>query len=163
MSRADFRVDAFPNRVFHGVVHQVRLNPTTLQNVVTYDVVVSVDNPDKVLLPGMTAYVNIAVAHRKEALLVPNAALRFHPVAAAQQKNASKRETAQDEGQGGGTAGTVYVLENGQPRPVRVMIGITDSRMSEVLGDNLKPGAKVIVSDRQAAQTASERRGMRLF
>lgn len=160
---AEFRVDAFPNRVFHGVVHQVRLNPTTLQNVVTYDVVVSVDNPDKILLPGMTAYVNIAVAHRKEALLVPNAALRFHPAAAAQQKNTSKREATQDEGQGGGTAGTVYVLENGQPRPVRVLIGITDSRMSEVLGDNLKPGEKVIVSDRQAAQTASERRGMRLF
>ena len=160
---AEFRVDAFPDRVFHGVVHQVRLNPTTLQNVVTYDVVVSVDNPDKVLLPGMTAYVNIAVAHRKEALLVPNAALRFHPAAAAQQKNMRKREATQDEGQGGGTAGTVYVLENGQPSPVRVMIGITDSRMSEVLGDNLKPGAKVIISDRQAAQTASERRGMRLF
>jgi len=160
---ADFRVDAFPNRVFHGVVHQVRLNPTTLQNVVTYDVVVSVDNPDKVLLPGMTAYVNIAVAQRKDALLVPNAALRFHPSDASPQKDVRKHEAVKDEGQGSGTAGTVYVLKNGQPRPVRVMIGITDSRMSEVLGNNLKPGDKVIVSDRQAAQAASERRGMRLF
>ena len=75
----EFRVDAFPNRTFRGVVRQVRLNPTTLQNVVTYDVVVSVNNPDKVLMPGMTAYVNITVAHRDDALLVPNAALRFHP------------------------------------------------------------------------------------
>ncbi len=160
---AEFRVDAYPNRTFHGVVHQVRLNPTTQQNVVTYDVVVSVDNPDKVLLPGMTAYVNITVAQRKEALLVPNAALRFHPSDASLQQGARKREAAPDAGQEGGMGGTVYVLENGQLSPVRVTIGITDSRMSEVLGNNLKPGDKVIVSDRQAAQTASERRGMRLF
>jgi HlyD family secretion protein len=160
---AEFRVDAFPSRTFHGVVHQVRLNPTTLQNVVTYDVVVSVDNPAKVLLPGMTAYVNITVAQRKDALLVPNAALRFHPSDASLQKGVRKRETTQDDGQGSGTVGTVYVLENGQPSPVRVMLGITDSRMSEVLGNNLKPGDKVILSDRQAAQAASERRGMRLF
>ncbi len=77
--QATFRVDAFPNRTFRGEVRQVRLNPTTQQNVVTYDVVVSVDNPDQVLLPGMTAYVNIVVAQRKDVLMVPNAALRFRP------------------------------------------------------------------------------------
>ena len=74
-----FNVDAFPNRAFKGEVKQVRLNPTTQQNVVTYDVVVSVDNPDQILLPGMTAYVNIVVAERNDALLVPNAALRYKP------------------------------------------------------------------------------------
>jgi HlyD family secretion protein len=159
----EFRVDAFPNRTFKGVVRQVRLNPTTLQNVVTYDVVVSVNNPDKVLMPGMTAYVNITVAHRDDVLLVPNAALRFHPAEAAQQKGIRKRETAEDEGKGSGTAGTVYVLENGQPKPVRVSIGITDNRMSEVLGNTLKAGDKVIVSDLQAVQAGNERHGMRLF
>ena len=74
-----FTVDAFPNRNFKGVVKQIRLNPTTQQNVVTYNVVVSVDNPEQILLPGMTAYVSIVVAQRKDVLLVPNAALRFKP------------------------------------------------------------------------------------
>jgi HlyD family secretion protein len=159
----EFRVDAFPNRTFHGAVRQVRLNPTTLQNVVTYDVVVSVNNPDKVLMPGMTAYVNITVAHREDALLVPNAALRFHPAEATQQKGMRKQKAAQDEGEGEGTAGTVYVLRNDQPTPVRVSIGITDNRMSEVLGNKLKAGDKVIISDLQAAQSGNEHRGMRLF
>jgi HlyD family secretion protein len=74
-----FNVDAFPNRSFQGKVKQIRLNPTTQQNVVTYNVVVAVDNPDQILLPGMTAYVNIAVDKAKDVLLVPNAALRFKP------------------------------------------------------------------------------------
>ena len=76
---ATFRVDAFPNRTFRGEVRQVRLNPTTQQNVVTYDVVVAVNNQDQTLLPGMTAYVSIVVAQRKDVLTVPNAALRFRP------------------------------------------------------------------------------------
>lgn len=155
---AIFRVDAFPNRSFHGVVRQVRLNPTTQQNVVTYDVVVSVENPDQVLLPGMTAYVSITVAQSKDALQVPNAALRFHPAAAAAKKGGA-RNVAADDGQ----EGTVYVLENGQPKAVRIGVGITDNRMSKVLGGKLKPGDKVIVGDRQATAASSERRGMRLF
>jgi HlyD family secretion protein len=158
---AEFRVDAYPNRTFHGVVHQVRLNPTTQQNVVTYDVVVSVDNPDKVLLPGMTAYVNITVAKRKDALLVPNAALRFHPVEATKKGSTAR---GNDSGQdGGGIGGVVYVLKDGQPSAVHVGIGISDNRMSEVLDGNLKPGDKVIVSDRQAAAGASGSRHMGLF
>ena len=74
-----FTVDAFPSRTFEGEVQQIRLNATTLQNVVTYNVRVSLSNPEQILLPGMTAYVNIAVDHRQDALLVPNAALRFKP------------------------------------------------------------------------------------
>jgi HlyD family secretion protein len=74
-----FTVDAFPNRSFQGQVQQIRLNPTTQQNVVTYNVRVSLSNPEQILLPGMTAYVSIGVASRQDALLVPNAALRFKP------------------------------------------------------------------------------------
>ncbi len=74
-----FTVDAFADRRFRGEVKQIRLNPTTVSNVVTYDVVVNVNNPEQILLPGMTAYVNIAVAERKDVLLVPNAALRYKP------------------------------------------------------------------------------------
>ncbi|MGB7502804.1 MAG: efflux RND transporter periplasmic adaptor subunit [Azonexus sp.] len=81
-----FTVDAFPNLSFQGQVQQIRLNPTNQQNVVTYNVRVKVDNPDLILLPGMTAYVNIGVAKRQGVLLVPNGALRFRPADAAEKK-----------------------------------------------------------------------------
>ncbi len=167
--QASFTVDAFPNRKFNGIVRQVRLNPTTVQNVVTYDVVVAVDNPEQILMPGMTAYVNITVAQRKDAILVPNAALRFHPAEASSGKqggkpagNEAKSEHGKDKGEIALT-GTVYVLENGQPKPVRVTLGITDSHMTEVLGSELKEGDKVIISDRQAQTGAAQRGGPRFF
>jgi HlyD family secretion protein len=74
-----FRVDAYPNDTFVGTVQQVRLNPTTVQNVVTYSTVIDVPNPDYRLMPGMTANLNIEVARRSNVLRVPNAALRFRP------------------------------------------------------------------------------------
>ena len=74
-----FRVDAYPTETFHGAVKQVRLNPTTVQNVVTYSTVIDVPNPELKLKPGMTANVNIEIARRDNVLRVPNAALRFRP------------------------------------------------------------------------------------
>jgi HlyD family secretion protein len=74
-----FRVDAYPNETFHGAVKQVRLNPVTVQNVVTYSTVIDVPNPELKLKPGMTAQVTIEIARRQNALRVPNAALRFRP------------------------------------------------------------------------------------
>jgi HlyD family secretion protein len=74
-----FRVDAYPNDTFHGTVNQVRLNPTTVQNVVTYSTIIDVPNPDLKLDPGMTANLTIEIAKRADALRVPNAALRFRP------------------------------------------------------------------------------------
>lgn len=74
-----FTVDAFPDRSFKGAVRQVRMNPTTTQNVVTYDVVVDVDNEDLSLLPGMTAYVSVELSRLDDALRVPNSALRYRP------------------------------------------------------------------------------------
>src|SRR6476469_2998971 len=74
-----FRVDAYPTETFHGSVKQVRLNPTTVQNVVTYSTVIDVPNPELKLKPGMTANVNIEVARRDSVLRVPNAAIRFRP------------------------------------------------------------------------------------
>jgi hypothetical protein len=74
-----FRVDAYPTDTFHGTVKQVRLNPTTVQNVVTYSTVIDVPNPDYRLKPGMTANVNIEIARRTNVMRVPNAALRFRP------------------------------------------------------------------------------------
>lgn len=149
--RATFSVDAFPNRRFRGEVRQVRLNPTTQQNVVTYDVVISVDNPDLILLPGMTAYVNITVAKSDNALMVPNAALRFRPAGAGAGAKPDQGGKPQG-GRGKGETvpmGTVYVIDNGQPRPIRVQVGITDNRFTEVTGGDLKEGSAVIVEDRQ--------------
>lgn len=172
---ATFRVDAFPDRNFNGEVRQVRLNPTTQQNVVTYDVVIAVDNSDQVLMPGMTAYVNIIVAQRKEALLVPNAALRFRPseTKAGPRKpggengpqGARKEGRGKDKGAAGPSrSGTVYVLEKGQLKPVRIAVGITDNRFTEVLGGDLKEGAAVIVEDSQPpAKGSGGPPGMRLF
>jgi len=162
---ASFRVDAFPNRNFQGVVRQVRLNPTTLQNVVTYDVVVAVDNPGQVLMPGMTAYVNITVAQRQDALLVPNAALRFRPAEnAGEKKGGGERKGGEraKEKTDNALTGVVYVLENNQPKAVRVTLGITDNRMTEVLGGDLKDGHKLIVADRQPPKDGGQR-GPRLF
>jgi len=77
--KADFQVDAFPKEMFHGVVYQVRMNATSIQNVVTYDTIVNFDNPDLKLFPGMTAYVSIPVASVTDAVKIPNAALRYNP------------------------------------------------------------------------------------
>lgn len=162
--QATFRVDAFPNRTFRGEVHQVRLNPTTQQNVVTYNVVVSVDNLDQALMPGMTAYVNILVAQRKDVLMVPNTALRFRPAEAAKARNGGDKPKGEARKGDAAPLGTLYVLENGQPKAVRVSVGITDNRMTEVSGGEIKEGDTVIIEDRQPpANKTNSGPGMRLF
>ena len=138
--RVRFNVDAFASRNFEGRVRQIRLNPTVQQNVVTYDVVVAVDNPDQILMPGMTAFVNIIIAERKHALLVPNAALRFKPRAGTAVA-AAKREAGQ---------GVVYVLDQKQLRPVSIKTGIADSHYTEIISGDLKVGDPVVVEDLRA-------------
>lgn len=172
--KARFNVDAFPNRNFEGVVKQVRLNATNTSNVVTYDVVISVDNSDQVLLPVMTAYVNIAVAQREQALLVPNAALRYKPKAADSDTN----ETTKKVGASGGgnkkrsksedlSAGKIYILKDGKPTLQRVHVGITDGRYSEITSPDLPVGTQVIVGDMQtdsaAAKAGGSTRAPRMF
>jgi len=103
--RARFRVDAYPNQSFHGEVKQVRLNPKTEQNVVTYDVVIAVDNSEEKLLPGMTAYVNIDTQQRRDVLRVPTAALRFRPPEDAKIIDDGGTDAAQAAGRGEAGAG----------------------------------------------------------
>ena len=178
-----FTVDAFADRRFKGEVKQVRLNPTTVSNVVTYDVVVNVDNPEQILLPGMTAYVNIAVAERKDVLLVPNAALRYKPADSEikklpaspapavtpgnqAQKNGGNRPGATQGGKPKGAkqlsghprdtfAGKVYILENGKLKPVSVTLGITDNRNTEIVGGELKAGDQIVIGEEQAADKSA--------
>lgn len=188
--KVKFNVDAFPNRNFEGVVKQVRLNSTNTSNVVTYNVVVSVDNSDLTLLPGMTAYVNIAVANAQQSLLVPNAALRYKPkvdesATASNDKNKDATKTGErkrsGERNGGGrnaggrsgskaedlTAGKIYILKNGQPTMVKINVGITDGRFTAITGRDLAAGDKVIVGELQTndqPQAAGNApRGPRIF
>ncbi|MBZ0104949.1 MAG: efflux RND transporter periplasmic adaptor subunit [Sulfuricella denitrificans] len=169
-----FNVDAFPNRNFKGGVKQIRLNPTTQQNVVTYNVVISVDNPEQILLPGMTSYVSIVVAQREEALLVPNAALRFKPAektgAGGKEKEKGADKPASDKKRGkkrDAASGTVYILQGKELKPVSITLGITDNRNTEVLGGELKAGDKVVVGENQAEENSSSGKNstvrMRMF
>ncbi|MDX8385170.1 MAG: efflux RND transporter periplasmic adaptor subunit [Gallionella sp.] len=149
---ARFTVDAFPNRGFIGKVKLIRLNPVIQQNVVTYNVVINVDNPDKILLPGMTAYVSITVEERKEVLVVPNAALRYQPSSELKPQKttanapAKKRDTY---------SGKVFVLENGEPRLRNVSPGITDNRITEITQGELKPGEQLILGEMSASGQSS--------
>ena len=174
--KVHFTVDAFPNRSFQGEVQQIRLNATTQQNVVTYNVRVSLSNPEQILLPGMTAYVNIAVDSRKDVLLVPNAALRFKPADAPAASEQAKQPVAtpgepRPSGQGGGkgrkrdtASGTVYIISGGELKLVSVQLGITDNRNTEVVSGDLKPGDKVITGENTTAATGKPSSvGMRMF
>ncbi len=159
-----FTVDAFPNKSFIGEVQQIRMNATVQQNVVTYNVRVSLQNPDQILLPGMTAYVNIAVARRDDALLVPNAALRFKPPEAETGKNGAAVGEPKGKGKKRDSAsGTVYVIDGNSLKPVAIQLGITDNRSTEVLGGELKAGDRVIVGENTAAGGKPSSVGMRLF
>ena len=161
-----FTVDAFPNRSFAGEVQQIRMNATVQQNVVTYNVRVSLENPDQILLPGMTAYVNIGVARRDDVLMAPNAALRFKPPEAegSVSKNGSVTAEARAKGKKRDSAsGTVYVIESDRLKPVTIQLGITDNRNTEVVGGELKVGDRVIVGENTAPGGKPSSVGMRLF
>src|SRR5438034_5989801 len=155
----DFSVDAFPNRTFHGKVVQVRNAPITVQNVVTYDTVIGVNNADLKLKPGMTANVSIVVAHKDNVLQIKNAALRYRPAEAASGQmtgpravsNESKPRTPNGSQRGAGrergtSARTVYVLSGGRPQPVQIKTGISDGIVTEVM-EGLKEGDRVITAE----------------
>ena len=93
-----FKVDAFPKDTFHGVVSQVRMNPTTVQNVVTYDTIIAFDNPDMKLFPGMTAYVTIPVRSARDVLKLPNGALRYTPDMSATELRAVLKDNGIEVG-----------------------------------------------------------------
>ena len=153
-----FTVDAFPERSFSAAVRQIRLNPIIQQNVVTYDVVVAVDNPEQILMPGMTAYVNVIVAERKNVLLVPNAALRFKP----QEPQEKVPPSRSKQGAQGGTVGTVYVLKDSRLQAVQIRIGISDSRFTEVVSGDLKAGDLLVVSEEPTGADKQEGGSLRI-
>ncbi len=155
-----FTVDAFSDRQFEGRVKQVRLNPTVQQNVVTYNVVVAVDNPDEVLLPGMTAHVQIVVSRHENVLRVPNAALRFKPLKEESGEAVGKNNNRKEKGRGGAT---VYRLDQGEPKPVRIKAGISDGTYTEVLGNELKPGELLVVREVDTKKGKGSGFGLRMM
>lgn len=152
----EFTVDAYPYRTFHGEVRQVRNSPTTLNNVVTYDAVISVTNADYKLKPGMTANVSIIVAQRENTLKLPNAALRFRPpenavvltnLLAEAKTNAPAAGQTPRKSKAGRGARTVYVLTGDEHapvlKPVQIKTGITDGIFTEVT-EGLQEGDAVV-------------------
>ncbi|MGD0073459.1 MAG: efflux RND transporter periplasmic adaptor subunit [Candidatus Binataceae bacterium] len=143
---ADFSVDAFPGRVFEGTVSQVRQAPITVQNVVTYDVVVTVENPEFLLKPGMTANVTIVTARRDNVLRVPAQALRFSPKgrrAAASDGTTPAGQPAQARGKSPRKK-RVWVDNDGVLKPVSIATGLDDGNYVEVLSGDLKEGDLVV-------------------
>ncbi len=146
----DFTVDAFPNRTFHGKVVQVRNAPTTVQNVVSYDTVIGVNNADLKLKPGMTANVSIIVAQRGNVLKIGNAALRFRPAEAtpaAMSDGPSPRHVGRGKSGPPSLEKTVYLLpaESATPKPVKIKTGISDGIYTEVT-EGLKEGDQVVTA-----------------
>jgi len=180
-----FSVDAFPGKDFDGKIEQMRLNPQNVQNVVTYNVVIDVDNPEQKLKPGMTANLTVTIDERNNVLKVPNAALRFTPQDAGQRagggsgsgngnwqgrrQNANSTDASQKSGNGGdvqfapptapvlaGQTRTVWVMgQDGKPQRRRVKVGLTDGAATEVVEGNLVEGEMVITGQTLSSASSS--------
>ena len=178
-----FTVDAFPGKDFDGKIEQMRLNPQNVQNVVTYNVVIDVDNPDQKLKPGMTANLTITIDERNNVLKVSNAALRFIPQHASGQKTNSANSNGQGRqpsgnGNGGnnpapksgngeshfapptapildGQTRIIWVMgQDAKPQSRRIKVGLTDGASTEVVEGNLQEGEMVITG--QTLSSASK-------
>lgn len=145
---AEFTVDAYPNQTFKGKVWQIKNEPNATNNVITYDVVILIDNNDLKLKPGMTAEVKMLVAHKKDVLRVPTAVLRFIPPPYA----------LVDEGsiELNNTSVAWVPLKNGRLKAVSINPGVSDEAFTEILGGNLGEGEKVIVEATENTGAGSE-------
>lgn len=145
---AEFTVDAFPHHPFPATVTQVRQAPVTVQNVVTYDVVLGVSNPELLLKPGMTANARIITAEEEDALKVPMQALRFSPASIARSDRPGDRH--------GDHTASLWVLDGKALRQIQVVRGVDDGASVEIVGGDLKPGDKVVI-DESADESAVKR------
>jgi len=152
----EFSVDAYPDTTFKGKVWQKRQAPITIQNVVTYDVVIQVDNHDLKLMPGMTANVSVVIETRHDVLRITNAALRFR----MSDRPASSGSAAANAGGKKGPA--IWVLENGKPARVNIVPGISDGTYTEIVSGELKEGQQIIVESLKKNKTQSST-GPRMF
>lgn len=151
-----FTVDAYPDDIFTGTVTQVRLNPTTESNVVTYEVVVAAENPEHKLIPGLTANLTIYTMRESNVLLLPESAFNFTPKGAAKEAqgkaaSASDKKAAGDGDAASGSVRTVYVKRGDSLDPVKVTIGASNG-MKTVILSGLKEGEEVATGYSVAAE-----------
>lgn len=146
----EYTIYGYPDETFTGKVSQVRISPTTVQNVVTYNVVIIIDNKDLKLIPGMTANVSIITNKKENVLCVDNRALKFSP----QTTKDGAKKKYQEYG--------VWILEKNKPKRVTVQIGASDENYTEITSDELKEGDRVIISSTSKGKAAVKRR-MRPF
>ena len=159
--KAGFTVDAFPDRTFWGTVAQVRQSPITVQNVVTYDVVIAVSNPELLLMPGMTANARIVTAERDDVLKVPLQALRFTPAGTEQHEHHHH-----DAAAGGEDAvktanserkGHLWVSTDGKIRRINVVRGLDDGSVVEIRSGDIQPGDQVVIDQTNPGGAAGGR------
>ena len=141
-----FTVDAFPNRTFQGTVNQVRQSPQTVQNVVTFDVVISVNNSDLALKPGMTAATRVVIDQRDNVLRVPSQALRYVPGGPAGMAGAENGPP----GEGGAHQARLWVLRGGRPTSIPVVVGLDDDSFTEIVQGELTLDNRVVVAEQRA-------------
>jgi HlyD family secretion protein len=152
---AHFTVDTHPGEKFVGKVTQIRLNAQMTQNIVTYTVIVTTDNVDGRLLLYLTANVQFEVDHRKDVLLVPNAALRWRPSASQVDPAAGELDATAADSDGSLQHGSLWVeAGGGLVRPVDVLVLATDGTLTEVSGEGVKEGMWVVVADADAGGSA---------
>lgn len=158
--KASFTVDAYPGQSFPAVIDSIEYSPNVTDNVVTYTAILTVDNSELLLRPGMTATAQIVTQETPDALAVPNAALRYQPPRTRESQGFSitsifmprmprfeRSSNAAADGER-----TIYVLENGAPKPVTIKTGVSDGKLTEVVSGDLKAGDEVITSSKQAAK-----------
>ncbi|HXN85526.1 MAG TPA: efflux RND transporter periplasmic adaptor subunit [Candidatus Binataceae bacterium] len=152
--KAGFTVDAFADRTFWGTVAQVRQSPITVQNVVTYDVVIAVSNPELLLMPGMTANARIVTAERDDVLKIPLQAIRFSPEGTAEEHqhhhNGAKPE-------GSNRNAHVWVSDGGKLRKVKIVRGLDDGSVVEVVSGDLQAGDQVVIDQSNPGAGAGKR------
>lgn len=142
----EYTLDGYPDMTFRGKVRQIRIAPTTVQNVVTYDVVINVKNTDLRLKPGMTANVSIITSRKNNALLVPNASLRFIPI-----ENEEDIPRYKSKG--------VWVLDNKKPKRVDIKTGISDGNFTEIVSGNIMEGQHIIIDKIEKVRGSHRRKG----
>lgn len=152
----EFTVDAYPDITFKGSVSEVRNAPIVSQNVVTYNVVVKVDNSEMKLKPGMTANVSIIVSNRKDVLRVPNAALRFRP--SEQQKKPAEQGNKKSE-----KGAAVWTIKNDKPERIQIKTGINDGSYTELVSGDINDGQELIVESLTKSKGQTGYSGPRMF
>jgi len=137
--KVDFTIDSYPNEKFEGIVKQIRLNPTTEQSVVVYNVIIEIENKDSKILPGMTAYVTVPVGNVEDILKIKSIVFRFNPddellkIMGVDEKPVRK-------------AGEIvlYKLVNNKVEPIYIRRGLSSLSETELIGDSIKEGDKII-------------------